>query len=694
MSGDGRFEKLLEPYHIGKVQLKNRIVKTAAGTNFWDMGERRVSEKGKAYYGAVAKGGAGLVIVESCIMEDPFDEPGDQRYRLDDDKFIKEVSEITAAIHAHNCPAFVQTYHRGPWPQPYAPRRPRIAASAVQTPTTSTEFDLHDDTIPREMTIAEIEEIGEIFVSTAVRAKKAGFDGFEINSASDSLFSTFISPFWNRRTDEYGGSTENRTRFIRNVIAEIKKRNGQDFPVMILINAVEIGGGELGITYEESREIAKLLEKAGVDAFHVRSHWFGNHVGSYNHDNLFFPETQIPFKDFPKELNWSEKWRGVNIPCAANIKSVVSVPIMTVSGFYPALAEKTIREGKADLIGFCRPMFADTDFPRKVAEGRLEDIAPCTRCSTCQKMDNKPRICRINAAFGTEQYEVQKADKKKKVIVVGGGPAGMNAARVAALRGHDVTLYEKLHTMGGLLPMAIMVKGTEIEDLPAFIRYFTTRLHKLGVKIKLGTEFTAALADELKPDVVIVAAGGIPTVPDIPGIKSRKVKSNADLHHMLKGFLRFFSPVLLRWLTNFWMPIGKKAVVIGGALPGCEVAELLVKRGRTVTIVDTNEDLGQGLVYERKHRMFWWFKKKNVPMIVAAKYNEVNEKGLVITTKEGKQITLEADTIVPTVPVLSNTGLLKELEGKVAEVYTIGDCKDPRLIPDATAEGWKIANSI
>jgi 2,4-dienoyl-CoA reductase (NADPH2) len=695
MKGNGRFEKLVEPYHIGKVQTKNRMVKTAAGTNFWEMGERRISGMGKAFYEAVARGGAGLVMVESPIMEDPFDEPGDQRYRIDDDKYIKEVSELAEVVHRHNCPLFMQTYHRGPWEQPYAKRRPRIAASPVKSPTIMSEFDLHGDEAPREMTVAEIEEIAEIFVNTAVRAHKAGFDGFEINSASDSLFSTFISRFWNKRTDEYGAdNVENRTRFLRLVVGEIKKRISQDFPVMVIINAVEVGGGEDGITFEESRAFAKRLEEAGVDAFHVRSHWFGNHVGSYNHDNLFFPEPQIPLKDFPKELNWSMKWRGVNIPCAENIKSVVSVPVMTVGGFNPELAEKVLREGKADLIGFCRPIFADPDFPRKVIEGRLEDIAPCTRCSECQKMDNKPRRCRIDAALGTEQYIIEEADTRKKVVVIGSGPAGMSAARVAAVRGHEVTLYDKANKPGGLLPMAIMVKGTEIEDLPAFIRYFTTQLKKLGVTMKLGQEFTAATVDEIKPDVVILAAGGIPSMPDIPGIHGRNVVSNADLHRMLKRFLRFFSPSLLRWLTKFWMPIGKRVVVMGGALPGCEVAELLVKRGRQVTIVDTVDELGEGLVIERKNRMFWWFKQKNVPMIAGATYEEITDKGLVITTKDGQKLTLEADTIVPTQPVLENTGLLRELEGKVAKVYAIGDCKDPRLIPDAVAAGWKIGNSI
>ena len=694
MIGHTRFEKLLEPGHIGQVQTRNRMVKTAAGTNLWNPGEHRISERTKAFYDAIARGGVGLLMVESPIMEYPFDEPGDLRYRIDEDKYIKDVSELTQVIHKHGCPTFMQMYHRGPWPQPYAPRRPRIAASPTNPPIVRSQFDLHDENAPRELTIAEIEELVDLFAGVVVRAQKAGFDGVELNSGSDSLFANFLSRFWNKRRDAYGGSLENRTRFLVEVIREIKKRLGRDFPVMVLINGVEVGGGEEGITYAESQAVARILQEAGVDALHVRSHWFGNHVGSYNHENLFYPEPQIPFKSFPKELDWSRLWRGVNVPVAANIKKAVSLPIMTVGGFDAELGEEVLRQGKADFIGLCRSLFADPEFPNKVASGRLDDIAPCTHCNECQKMNNQPRRCRIDAALGTELYVIKPAERRKRVLVVGGGPAGMEAARVAALRGHEVTLYEREHKLGGLLPLAALVKGIEIEDLPALIRYLKSQITKLGVKIRLGKEVNLSVIDEIKPDVVILATGGVPAVPKIPGINRRNVVSSSDLHHSLKIYLRFLGPRVLGRLTRFWMPLGKRVVIIGGAIQGCELAEFLVKRGRKVTIVDTAEEMGEGLVPERKNRLFWWFRKKGVPMMTEVKYEEITDKGLTIITKEGKRQTIEADSIVPAIPLTPNTELLKSLEGKAPEIHTIGDGREPRLIPDAIADGWQIANKI
>jgi 2,4-dienoyl-CoA reductase (NADPH2) len=342
-----------------------------------------------------------------------------------------------------------------------------------------------------------------------------------------------------------------------------------------------------------------------------------------------------------------------------------------------------------------RSLHADPELPNKIAAGRLEDIAPCTACGTCLDQSiGMERRCRINAAVGTEQYTIEKAPKKKKVVVVGGGPAGMEAARVAALRGHDVTLYEKSHKLGGLLPLAAFVKGLEIEDLPAMVCYFKTQINKLGVKTELGTVADSKLIEKMKPDVVVVATGGNLSVPKIIGIDKKKSVTTPVLHRKVKPYLRVLGPGTLGWLTKLWVPMGKKVVVIGGGLHGCEVAEFLVRRKRKVTIVEESEALGKGVIDFRLGLLMDWFHKKGVTTMTGVKSMEITDKGLVITTKEGKKESIEADSVVSTSPLTPNTDLLKSLQGKVPEIYAIGDCKEPRMIVDAIAEGWQIARRI
>jgi 2,4-dienoyl-CoA reductase (NADPH2) len=219
-------------------------------------------------------------------------------------------------------------------------------------------------------------------------------------------------------------------------------------------------------------------------------------------------------------------------------------------------------------------------------------------------------------------------------------------------------------------------------------------MKKLGVKVKLGREFTPTMLSVIKPDVIFLAVGGTPVLPKIPGIERRNVISSAALHHQLKFYLRFFSPIFLRWLTLFWMPIGKKVVVIGNTIAACEVAEFLTKRGRKVILIDEADELGLGLIPERKNRLFWWFRKKGVEMYTQVKFKKINNKGITLITHEGKELILEADTIIPALPVITNSALLEILQGKGATVYAVGDCRDPALIPEAVASSWKIARSL
>ena len=689
-----RFEHLFSPTSIGKVQLKNRIVKTAAQTYFFESGENRVGSLAKGFYGAVARGGAGLIITETPAMEWPLMEDGDRRFRVDNDKYIKNLSELSAEVHKYGVPIFTQLYHRGPWGGVYALIAEPVASSTVSYPS---PFDVHDEKPPHVLTIDDIEELVDRFAAATVRLQKAGWDGIEINAAADHLFHGFLSRFWNNREDKYGPqSMENRTRFIVDVIKEIKKRCGQDFPVQILMNAIEVGlPGDKALSIEDAKEIARIYESVGVDSLHVRSHWAGMHQGSYNQENMFYPEPYIPLKDFPKELDWSHHGALAQVPLAPIIKSVVKIPVMTVGLIDADSGDDIVRSGKADLIGINRRFFADNNWANKVREGRFEDIQPCTHCGTCNKNYNEARYCRINACFGTDSYDMAPpAAIKKKVVVVGAGPSGMQSARVAAARGHDVTLYEQGGYLGGAVALASMVKGFEIEELPKFLTFFRTQVKKTGVKVKLGKKFDDAALAEEKPDVLIVAAGGVPTKPDVPGYELKNVVKTAELYELLKFMIRIVGPQMLRKLTAIWMPVGKKVVIVGGAIQGCQLSEFLIKRGRSVTIVEEGEELGEWLVPERKIRLFYWFDQKGIERLTGVKLVKFTKEGVTIETKEGKTRLLEADTIIPVLPFSPNKEMTEKFQGKAAEVYAIGDCDDPAVIPDATKAGWRIGNAI
>jgi 2,4-dienoyl-CoA reductase (NADPH2) len=694
MSANDRYHQLLSPGTIGAVKTRNRIIKSGSGLVMVHQDDLHMREEMLALYEAMARGGVGLIVTEAPAIDYPWGTRLRRRCRIDDDKYIEAQKELVEVIHRHNCPTFMQMNHDGPWQTNLDPdptyEGPPVAASAV---VIKNKNDFHNE-MTKALTIHEIEEIIDKFGKAAERAGKAGYDGVDINAGSTHLFHSFFSPLFNKREDIYGGSIENRARILVQTIQEIKRRMGTSFPVSIIINGLEIGSAAgfdnaSCLTPADSLAMAVLFEKAGADAVQVRSHVLGWHAGGFLPDALFYPEA--PIDAFPKEYNASLKGVGANVTLAAAVKKKLSVPVTAVGRLDADLGEKLLSEGAADFIAMTRRLLADPHYVNKLAAGHPDGIAPCTGCNTCLGSGR----CRINGLLGTPYNRIEEAERKKRILVIGGGPAGMEAARVSALRGHDVVLYEKESKLGGLLPLAAMVKGPHPEDLVQLVNYLEHEVGRLGVKTNLGKEADLSVIDKERPDAVFLASGGLPTLPEIPGIDGPNVVSGAELHKKLKFFSRFIDPYSLRKLSKVRMPIGKRVVVIGSAIQGCELAEFLTKRGRKVTIVDKAEQMGEGMVAVFLAHLTAWFERKGVVVINGVKeYVEITKKGLVILTKEGKRETLAADTIVPALPMIADGNLFDELKKRVAEVYAVGDCLQPGLIVDAIGTAIRTARSV
>jgi 2,4-dienoyl-CoA reductase-like NADH-dependent reductase (Old Yellow Enzyme family)/thioredoxin reductase len=637
-----QFPKLFEPGRIGSMELKNRLVMPPMATNY-ALKDGSVTQRQIDYYAERAKGGVGLVIVEISCVDSPVGKGAVKQICIDDDRFIPDLSKLAEAVKRHGAKAAIQIHHAGRQTSSKLTGHQPVAPSPIQG---------RRGEQPRELALLEIATLVSRFAEAAERAKKAGFDGVEIHGAHGYLISQFLSPLSNQRQDAYGGSVENRARFLLEVIEAIRGRVGRDYPVWCRLSAMEIGV-EGGITLEETQVVAQMAEKAGVDAIHVSAHQVG-------------PARRPPMAQPP----------CLFVPLAEGIKEVVSVPVITVGRIPPELGEGVLRDVKADFISIGKALLADPHLPQKVAVGEVADITPCIYCLTCLDSISWRKegvCCVVNPTLGRErEYELKPTKSPKKVVVVGGGPGGMEAARVVALREHKVVLFDWGDELGGQLLLA--AKPPFKDTIETFRQYLVGQVTKLGVELRLRQRFTVDLLGELKPDVIILATGVKPFIPQIPGIQSEKVLQA--------------SQVLVGAKT------GGRVAVIGGELVGCETALYLVEQGKKVTIMRRGPELATKVHQFIREPLLGRLQFKGVSMLTGVEYEEITEAGVVIRTGTGERKLVEADTIVLAAGAVPNIELLAALQGKVARVFSVGDCVEPRGIREAVEEGYRAGLDI
>lgn len=640
-----RFKTMFSTIQIGPMTVKNRFVVPPMGNNFANP-DGTWSDQSVAYYAERAKGQFGLITIEATVVHHGA-KGGPKKPCLYDDSSIESLKKITDACHAQGAKVSIQLQNAGPEGNAKNAGAPIEAASAIPS--------VYGKDTPVEVPTEKVYELVKGYGDAAERAMKAGADAVEIHMAHGYLVNSFISPRTNKRVDEFGGNFENRMRFPRLIVEEVKRRVGGKVAILARINSSdEVEGGD---DVHDSAAIAAYLEDCGVEGLHV--------------------SRAVHIKD---EYMWAPTavHAGFSADLVTEIKRAVSIPVITVGRYTePYYAELLLREGRADLVAFGRQSLADPHMPEKAMNDNLEDLVPCIAClqgCVANMYKGEPICCLVNPFLGHEAQGYPKAEKSKKVMVIGGGVAGMCAAFVAAERGHDVSLYESTDKLGGNMRLAAYPPGKG--DITNMIRSYIVRCEKAGVKIHMNTTVDLEMVKAEKPDAVIVSTGSRTLILPIEGIENPAIIHGSDLLDGKRA-------------------AGKKVLVVGGGMVGCETAAFLGEQQHDVTVIEYRDTVGADVIHE--HRVFLMedFKNYGIKEITGAKVCKFFDDGVEYESPDGSRHEVRGfDSVVLSMGFKNYNPFAEQLEELGQEVYVVGDATRARRALDATKEAYAAAMQI
>jgi 2,4-dienoyl-CoA reductase (NADPH2) len=653
------FPTLFSPVRIGGLELRNRLVMSPMETCYGTR-DGLPSPRSVAFYEARARGGVALITLGACTIDAQHREvPNSLDFGRDE--VLDAHRELTARVHAHGARIQPQLVHPGPdGLAPYLTGRDNLGPSVIPSYLTG---------IPcRALDVEEIPALVDQYGAAAVRVREAGYDGIELHAAHGyMLLGSFLTPTRNRRTDAYAGNTEEgRVRLVVEVVRAIKEAAGRDFPLTLRISGYERVPG--GRSLHDTQRIAPALVAAGVDAFHVS----GGVI-----DRL---TTQM--------VTGSHYGPAHNLAAATAVKQVVDVPVLTVGRIHdPALAERILREGRADLVVMGRPLLADAALPAKARQGRLTELRRCISCQSCiDSMETGRMSCAVNASTGREvELAAPPAETPKQVLVIGGGPGGLEAARLAARRGHRVTLFERERRLGG----ALVAASTVHADNEPLLDFLLGEIARQGVEVRLGRALDADATVALGADAVVVATGGRVVAPKLPGDDLPHVMTGSGLRRRLAPLARL-RPRQLRALTRLWMPVGRRVAIVGGDLAALELAEFLAERRRRVVVIEPGDEIAPEVGLKRRSEHMDRLDRLGVPVHTGLPIERITPEGVVV---RGAHM-LAADSVILAGTVEADTTLCDTLRDRVPELHAVGDCTGLGLIRKAIEEGARAACAI